>query len=238
MTPRTRIELRMSEVRQRLKEIAALEDDDFNDDLRANVDRLGTKCRDLVKEPVGSLAALPRHADVRRPMQFAPYGDDLVDVDEPQHVLFEALASPARRGDAGRDQPSHTRTAVTRRCEAADTPHRRPPNAEHQRAISQAAREAGTLAPPRPRTAPSAQGCPFSGRIPHSQRHQDGQRCPGEVDDRVSDPVLRPAGEVGGRRVAGKGCVRIIRTCRTRRSVCQMTSCPSSTALTCPFRGG
>ena len=47
MTPRMRIELRMSEVRQRLNEIAALEGDDFTDDVRTEADTLGGEYRDL-----------------------------------------------------------------------------------------------------------------------------------------------------------------------------------------------
>ena len=43
MTQRMRIELRMSEVRQRLNEIADLEGDSFTDEVRAEVDTLGGK---------------------------------------------------------------------------------------------------------------------------------------------------------------------------------------------------
>ena len=47
MTPKQRTELRMSEVRSRLNEIAGLEGDAFTDDVRAEADKLGGEYRDL-----------------------------------------------------------------------------------------------------------------------------------------------------------------------------------------------
>ena len=47
MTPAQKLELRRSEVRQRLGELSALEGDAFTDDVRAEVDRLAAEYRDL-----------------------------------------------------------------------------------------------------------------------------------------------------------------------------------------------
>ena len=47
MTPAQKLELRRSEVRQRLGELSALEGDAFTDDMRAETDRLAAEYRDL-----------------------------------------------------------------------------------------------------------------------------------------------------------------------------------------------
>ena len=47
MTPAQRLELRRSEVRQRLGELSALDGDDFGDDARSETDRLSAEYADL-----------------------------------------------------------------------------------------------------------------------------------------------------------------------------------------------
>ena len=47
MTPTAKIELRRSEVRQRLAELSALEGDDFTEEARAETDRLAAEYQDL-----------------------------------------------------------------------------------------------------------------------------------------------------------------------------------------------
>ena len=59
MTPRQKIELRMSEVRQRLNEVSGLEGDDFTDEVRAEADTLGAEYRDLETRHRAAIIASP-----------------------------------------------------------------------------------------------------------------------------------------------------------------------------------
>lgn len=59
MTPRQKIEVRMSQVRQRLNEIAGLEGDAFTDDVRAEADQLGGEYADLETRHRAAIIASP-----------------------------------------------------------------------------------------------------------------------------------------------------------------------------------
>ena len=57
MTPKQKVELRMSEVRQRLNEVSALEGDDFTVEIRAEADKLSAEYRDLETRHRASIIA-------------------------------------------------------------------------------------------------------------------------------------------------------------------------------------
>lgn len=59
MTPRQKLELRMSEVRQRLNEISGLEGDAFTDEVRAEADTLTAEYRDLETRHRAAIVANP-----------------------------------------------------------------------------------------------------------------------------------------------------------------------------------